>query len=466
MNKTSEAVKMTVFAAIVTIMAFFQIGVEDSHALTKEAFFQEVEQELLKTNGKANEKKIVARTIETLKSIYGKDILNKKKKGGICTSIQSSIQYPIESILEILDDPNNKRTYSRVKTHYNNLNARMGCYNGEDKNKIMGFLQDFEALIKNLITSVEAKKKEAARIAKEKKEAQARLVKTMAKERRIAEKREREIKYWERKGFSESQKNVWENAGYNLEDAITFKKHNISATKAKQLKFRQGEIKRWDNIQWGLYKETENMTIPLKEAGITPDEFYKWMNAKYSIADAISYKKEGKTLKEAQEIEAEAKEREEIIIKIVILLYAAMVLYGIFLGLTDRAIIYMDSKDLWLSFSPMGTVMVFGILAFFTWQWVAYIGLAIAAFLAVFILVRNFVFNDKKVFTTLATWMTKMSLSFVAFLLISNIVNPAGQNATQRRERRTNATIWLAFLAPLIYKLVNGDRVVAQRQSS
>lgn len=152
----------------------------------------------------------------------------------------------------------------------------------------------------------------------------------------------------------------------------------------------------------------------------------------------------------------------ELIQKAILLGLGCVILLGVILGVTDKAIFYMDKADLFFCFIPTIVPVVFFILADKTWQWVAYIGIGISIVIGLMVLVRSIKYNGS-FFVGLCVGFAKLSFSFLWLLSIFSVLNPGGKNVSEKRYRRGQSLFIFALISGLMYYLINGNRIVGKR---
>lgn len=151
-----------------------------------------------------------------------------------------------------------------------------------------------------------------------------------------------------------------------------------------------------------------------------------------------------------------------IIIGITIIV--GFIILGIVLGVLDKAVFYYDKKDLMLSFLPIGIGIIFGLLFLFIEDetiknLVGWIGIIGSLMSTVIIFVKSFTYNRGNPIYALSTGLAKIVLSILLILNVKGALAPGGKTISEKRYIRSSSFIWLAVLIPLMYRLVNGERV-------
>ena len=281
--------------------------------------------------------------------------------------------------------------------------------------------------------------------------------------------------------------NRFKQSGINLSEAIAWSQIGVTTyTEIDRLKAEgittPAEKKGWDSV--GVKKKSEWI-----KNGFSWEEVREWKRQGFDSVDEVgAWKAEGfdpstaktqkiriiqrqneqQELNEKQAAERAAKlardEKVEYVIKIIIfLIFLTVVGAGIYFGVTDRAIFYMDTGDLLLSFTPYAILFISVLLSEFAWDWGVYAGLALSALVMSWIVYKSFKFNHDFL-PSISTALAKLVLSFVYLANILRTASPSGESKSERRRNKKSALILLALLTPLVYKLVNGERVLARRR--
>lgn len=150
------------------------------------------------------------------------------------------------------------------------------------------------------------------------------------------------------------------------------------------------------------------------------------------------------------------------------LLLAAVLItaWGVMLGWSRKAVFFMDTNDLVLSFVGWIT-LVFSIFLGMSlgWPWLNYFGAVIAAYFIFETIRRAFLHNNNDWRLALPVGVGKILLSFIYTATWVQALGPGGKNATQRRENRAMAFLAIGLLTLLLNKLINGEAVLERRNN-
>ena len=162
------------------------------------------------------------------------------------------------------------------------------------------------------------------------------------------------------------------------------------------------------------------------------------------------------------------KKTKDFLSRLVIVVLLLAIGIGLFLGLTDRAIFYRDGADLIFCFTPLGGAfiiyLVFGYLFEAKGEWVNILGGVTALVLGMFVLYRSCELNSMNIFVGGTVGIAKIALGLFALLQLFQIVSPSGKTQGQKRTSQAMAFILFTLVSALIYRLVNGERVLARQQ--
>jgi len=285
-----------------------------------------------------------------------------------------------------------------------------------------------------------------------------------------------EAKQWVLIGVnSTSEVSRFLSSGINVLEAAAWKKTGVVAEYEIQRIKEHGletpeEKEGWDSLgikdvyQWINNGLSWQDAKEWKDNGF--DQIGDVLNWKTKGLDApsakVQHKIDQQVAMEKQALEERNEKIKEISFKVGLLIVSFLVLSGLFLGITDSAVFYMDDTDVYLTFTPFILIVISFLLAMFTWSWMGYIGVGVSFITVIFIFYRSYVFNKRKVFKSLATAVAKLVLSFLYVINIIGALSPSGKNTSEKRYARSSSFVWLAFLTPLLYKLVNGERVTAK----
>ena len=155
----------------------------------------------------------------------------------------------------------------------------------------------------------------------------------------------------------------------------------------------------------------------------------------------------------------------EFFLKTTILIVLTLSSYGIYIGLTKRAVFYMDSSDLFISFSGW-IIMIFGVFAsaLLEWEWVFKVSCAVSAAIAFYTAYKAYTYNMKNLYHAIPVGLGKILLGFLYVITWIDAINPSGKTASQRTHNRRTAFIIIGLITPVLYKLVNGHDVYAKNE--
>lgn len=154
---------------------------------------------------------------------------------------------------------------------------------------------------------------------------------------------------------------------------------------------------------------------------------------------------------------------EEVFPKLMVLIFLALVGIGIFYGVTDRAVFYRDTGDIFVPFCAPLAMIGFGALgAMLQMEYLIYVGAIVAVGIIAFVFKRSFDYNVDFI-PSFTVALAKVALSWIYIFKIMEIINPGGKTMLERSRRRGFAILVVALLTPLVMRLVNGERVFANR---
>ena len=242
-----------------------------------------------------------------------------------------------------------------------------------------------------------------------------------------------------------------------------------------QTGLRTGEWAQWrgigitpeDAAKWAALGIDIFYTVnEYRESGIDVKEATAWRDISVTGILAISeWQLKGYDAASAKaELEArqQSMESKSIRLKIIVIAAAVLVVWGLILGLADKAVIYLNAGDLTFSFSPFIALILGWFIGTITWEWVQDASVWLAGALLLGVIFSAFAHNGYNVFKAIPAAATKIALSFVVAIKVLDLLSPGGKNNSDKRMNRTGAFIVLALLMPLIHRLVNGDRVAAK----
>lgn len=149
--------------------------------------------------------------------------------------------------------------------------------------------------------------------------------------------------------------------------------------------------------------------------------------------------------------------------KITILVTLIGASWGVYLGLTKKAVFYMDTNDLFESFSGWIVIIISALLAMFLqWSWVIKVGCAVAGGLVIYTTYTAYNYNMKNLAHAIPIGLAKVLLGLLYVLTWLQAIDPGGQSASEKRRNRSEAFVIIGILTPVLYKLVNGYDVYEQ----
>lgn len=155
----------------------------------------------------------------------------------------------------------------------------------------------------------------------------------------------------------------------------------------------------------------------------------------------------------------------EFILKILILIILALSCYGIYIGLTEKAVFYMDLSDLFISFSGW-IIMLLSVFvsALLEWDWVFKVGCVMSVLIAFYTAYKAYTYNMNNLYYAIPVGVAKILLGFLYAITWIDAVNPSGKTASQRTYNRRTSFIIIGLITPVLYKLVNGRNVYAKNE--
>lgn len=159
------------------------------------------------------------------------------------------------------------------------------------------------------------------------------------------------------------------------------------------------------------------------------------------------------------------------VIVFLLLVFFGFAFVGVVMGFTDKAIFYMNARDVVESFLPFILPFIVAILlAIIGWilnfgTWYENIPTILALFSApvciAYVYKKSLTYNGGRKFVALAVTCGKMILSFMCISLYNELTRwEKNQSSGENWNRKANAAIWLAAIIALMKRLVNGERVL------
>lgn len=161
------------------------------------------------------------------------------------------------------------------------------------------------------------------------------------------------------------------------------------------------------------------------------------------------------------------KKTKDFLSRLVIVVLLLAIVIGLFLGLTDKAIFYRDGADLFFCFTPLGgafvVYLVFSYLFEAKGDWVNILGGSIALVLGMLVIYRSCELNSTNIFVGVTVGIAKIALGLFALLQLFQIASPRGKTPGQKRASQAMALVLFTLVSALIYRLINGERVLARQ---
>ena len=265
-------------------------------------------------------------------------------------------------------------------------------------------------------------------------------------------------------------------AGFDLDTVSRWKQAGINSLDIILLEQRLGIKTPEEKILWdSLHVQDPSQWL---SANIHAEEAKHWIDKGFDLVKACEWKSKGYTpesalqtiaaqqqnIVDAKRQQAKSEARLVLLLKVLFLVIVFLAISGLIFGFTNNAVFYYNKEDMFLSCSPIIVLVVTYFIVIITqWKVLVWIGLAISIFLGVTIFVRSFQYN-KTIFASVSTAVAKFLLSFLVVLNILEALSPDGGTTSQKRYQRNSALTWLVFLTPLVYVLINGEKVVAKRE--
>ncbi len=138
-------------------------------------------------------------------------------------------------------------------------------------------------------------------------------------------------------------------------------------------------------------------------------------------------------------------------------------LYGLFLGVTRKAVFYYDKWDLGLAFAPSALFFMGYQLAIRGQEILAYLVFFLAAGAWLYSVWLTLRYNRWQWLLALPVLVAKIILSFIYVVSWMDILNANGKNDSQKNDSRGTAMIVVGLLSLLVIRLVNGPAVYEAR---
>ena len=139
--------------------------------------------------------------------------------------------------------------------------------------------------------------------------------------------------------------------------------------------------------------------------------------------------------------------------------FVLVIVLGVVLGVRRHVLVFRNFDDVALIFFSQlflaFTVFPLLFLALGTGMRIlCYTLLAVSLGIFLYMMYRTFDDNDREIAPTAVALLTKLVFSWLIILSIGNVLNPGGQNATQKSNQRGTGFVRLFILVPLIMALV------------
>ena len=138
-------------------------------------------------------------------------------------------------------------------------------------------------------------------------------------------------------------------------------------------------------------------------------------------------------------------------------------LYGLFLGVTRKAVFYYDKWDLGLAFAPWALFFMGYQLAIRGQEVLAYLVFFLTAGAWLYSVWLTLQYNRWQWLLALPVLVAKIILSFVYVVSWMDILNANGKDDSQKSDSRSTAMIVVGLLSLLVMRLVNGPAVYEAR---
>lgn len=188
------------------------------------------------------------------------------------------------------------------------------------------------------------------------------------------------------------------------------------------------------------------------------DSMIEELEIDYSQIDKIKNDKA-----DAQILEQKKSEKISSIFKIIyneyfLIAIITITLFGIFLGVTEKIVVYRDYNDL-------GIIFLMGLFPFIIsylfmlnnsniYQDFLFLLLSIAeGGCLLFVFARTYQDNNNIV-QALIAFITKIPLSILFIVNLISFIAPTGKNFQERAKKRQSGLVWIMFLSPILFKLV------------
>lgn len=164
----------------------------------------------------------------------------------------------------------------------------------------------------------------------------------------------------------------------------------------------------------------------------------------------------------------QSRKTQDFIFRLAVVALLLTIGIGLFLGLTDRAIFYLNGRDFFFSFMPVGGMFIVFLIVGFLFEakgdWVGQLAASVAVVLGLVVLYRSYAINNMNIWVGVTVGVAKIALGLFALFQLLQILAPSGKTPGQKRASQAMALVIFAMASGLIYKLINGERVLATRR--
>ena len=142
--------------------------------------------------------------------------------------------------------------------------------------------------------------------------------------------------------------------------------------------------------------------------------------------------------------------------KLLILIILGATARGVYLGLTKKAVFYIDKEDLFLSFSAWIAIVVGYIIGgFLEWDWVISLGYLVSISIIIYNAKQTYIYNNNNINYAIPIGIAKTLLSLLFLVTLINAVP-----SDKRTFRGDSIALAIAGLfSVLLYKLINSEEI-------
>ena len=140
-----------------------------------------------------------------------------------------------------------------------------------------------------------------------------------------------------------------------------------------------------------------------------------------------------------------------------------IVVYGIYLGLSNKGVFYRDEKDIFISIIPLAIIIIVLFLSDNFGEWFLLLGTA-SFFGSIIYIIRDSYTVNKNLFNSISIGLAKIALSTFTVVAALVALTDHDKDARYKTGYRDTDSSWLTKLivfasAYLMFKLINGDRI-------